>query len=793
MSLLALGERSATAMQNLNAMTIDSEFIVPANFYNAGDLYLVTGGSITGNLLGGRSLQIGINPVQSLQPVDFRSAANISGVGTIETHPGSSLTSVHEISGVTTGFIVRGGAKADLHKSLLGAGLFLNEGQVQLHDQSQIHMLSVSNRGHMSTSGRVVNNSKYANEGTLDVRGDLQGYGSIFNASTGKLNFLVHAINSNAICNHGTIDFVGDVTNSAAIENAKLMNVGGKIAGNGTITNASKGVINLNQGGFIQNRIENYGRLNLNGGNFAGLNNSGETYVGTRSQLSGDIVNTGTIILKNSIDMPGQKIINQGVVQVNGVHTIVADKLISHNGCLKFHIYDENKNDQLNVSQTLDLTNGGVISVDTQFFGQSGSSYTWQLLSAPDLLIDDTTKVVAPQSFINKWDITTGTDYLTISSSTAQFADLAKGQDNIIIARALDKLSTETLDVTPLLSSIAASESQEIYDASLLKLMPTQYTSYHNATLQKVALNKVEFRMSNLRDSIPHIPAAGVAFGDITPDIALWASSFGSLADQQPYSKSYGYYAKSLGGLIGIDKFTEAGSIFGFALGVSNSNLYENNEHATTRLLGYHGIFYGSTDLSTESYFMEWLLTGVINKNKTTRNVVINNTNFGVNSSYRTSLGGMRINFGQSTENDTWQFSLIETVSYALLYQPSYNEHNSSAALHVTPRQWSNILTVGGGLRFALMEDKSWLRGDREIRFMGTYDAISTIQETTASFINSTSGFTLYSAPGRWSFQTGATYTFSYFDCLQVQFSYDFELRTKYTDNTLEIKLRILI
>lgn len=307
--------------------------------------------------------------------------------------------------------------------------------------------------------------------------------------------------------------------------------------------------------------------------------------------------------------------------------------------------------------------------------------------------------------------------------------------------------------------------------------------------LQNDSLNRVEKRIANLRTNAMLAPT-GLSFGDETIDTALWSGIFGTVAHQKPTTRSLGYNATSSGGLLGLDHRTWCGDIYGLALGISNSNLHESMHHGfVNRILGWHIIVYGSNTLASESFFIEWLATGVINRNKGT---TYNNSNLGVESNYSTTQGGVRINFGQATDNDNWAFSLIEMISYTVVYQPSYHQTNSTWALHVTPQELNNIFTLGGGVRLAVYSENEWLSGVRELHFMGTYDVAMSEQVTVANFLNGVSDFSISSAAGPWAFLVGATYTCTFFERLQLQLSYDFQLREKYTDNSGEIKIRYL-
>ena len=192
------------------------------------------------------------------------------------------------------------------------------------------------------------------------------------------------------------------------------------------------------------------------------------------------------------------------------------------------------------------------------------------------------------------------------------------------------------------------------------------------------------------------------------------------------------------------------------------------------------------------SNFMEWMFTGVVNKNKGHRSINVNGNDFTVNSSYHNYQAGARINLGQYSETDTWTFSLIETLRYNLAYNPAYNEYDSVAALNVSSEKFSNLLTVGGGIRLSFPGEDPWLTGSREIRVMGTYDVISPNNTTYANFIVGSENFAIANPISPWGVEIGADFAITLCKRLQVQLSYDFTLRNQYTNNSGSIKLKYL-
>lgn len=755
-------------------LSINTAYTVPDNFANVGDIFVYGAGSISGNLPSGNSLNIGVDAYYNLNPDNVVTGGTIAGIPSIYIFHGSTLTVNDAISGVETVFAVNSGAMANINASISGtAGVLINNGTTILN-------------------GVSINLPSFVNNSALTVVNTDTSTGTLTNQSTGILTVNANATNGMPIANYGTCNFPVTFTNNATFTNYTTLNIADTIAGTGALVNMQGGVLNIGSTANISNAITNNANATANlSGVIASLINAGNSNIVGNTIVNGNITNTGTINLNNT--MSGQTFTNNGIVNVRGTQQINVNTLLSP-GVLNFTINNAGNYDSITGPNIIDLTNGGVVNVTSNFLGEPNVLYTWSIMSAPTINIDDSTVVNINPTLIKMWQTDNSDTDLCIQYARLPFAIVAQGDMHAKIAVTMDNLPVVngTHLHAPLLHAVANIAEQSEYENALRQLIPNMSGNARPVTIQNATFTKIETRLTTVRNTIPHVPA-GASFGDEYNNTAFWGGAFGTLAHQLPYSKSVGFNAKGMGSIIGIDKFNDTGDIYGLAFAVSNSNIYEHAPLTSiTRTLGFHLIAYGSKDLNSEAYFLEWLITGITNKNKGNRYVMITGNDFSVNSSYRTAQGGIRLNFGQTTFNDTWQFSLIETISYSIFYQPPYNENNSPAALHVEPRKYSNYLTVGGGIRLAMVEDISWLRGAKELRFIGTYDAIASTQATTASFLNSVSDFTITNNAGRWGFQAGVNYTFTFFECMQLQLSYDFELRTKYTDNSAEIKLRVL-
>lgn len=110
---------------------------------------------------------------------------------------------------------------------------------------------------------------------------------------------------------------------------------------------------------------------------------------------------------------------------------------------------------------------------------------------------------------------------------------------------------------------------------------------------------------------------------------------------------------------------------------------------------------------------------------------------------------GARFNLGQYIDFDTWKFSQIETMRYAVLQRPGYSETGSVAALQLQNQGIANILTFGVGARISALSSDKWLSNTRELRIIATYDVIHSGNVSTANFIVGSNDFAVSTSPAR--------------------------------------------
>lgn len=251
------------------------------------------------------------------------------------------------------------------------------------------------------------------------------------------------------------------------------------------------------------------------------------------------------------------------------------------------------------------------------------------------------------------------------------------------LASALDGIAViETNQARALTHDLSSVYTVAEWDQAFQSLVPVAHASTKYTSTQNAMLNKAELRIASAGNQTP--ARQSISYGDVDTDLPMWIAGFGSVANQKNTSSIVGYRATAAGLLIGLDQYDHGSSIWGAALGWSNSNIDESIYNgANTRIIGYHALLYGSNSINHVCFY-EWLVTGILNRNIGNRFVTLAGNNHNVNFDYHNFQAGFRFNFGQYINFDTWRYSQIETVRYTMLQQPGYDETGSPAALHVS-------------------------------------------------------------------------------------------------------------
>jgi uncharacterized protein with beta-barrel porin domain len=752
----------AGAIHNAADLDISSAYTVPTPFINTGGIFVTGAGSISGNIYDATILSIGQNSQGVSGPTNFTTGGTIGGVPTIHVYNGSSFQSNNVISGIAVDLTVNSGANAVFNSLVLGSGVLNNNGSVVFGVNSNIRLAAgINNSGAIDIYGSFTLPSSFVNSGTVNLVGNAATIvGDIL--FTGTLGIVSKDyIFNNVISGPELINIAADA--SFRIPAASTFTLNTRISGAGILVN--NGTLNITRNGKLDNII---------------VSGNGTIVVNP------DVV----IAIAHDLNTAGQSWVNRGTSNIYGNRTVTAAAYAAP-GIQNFTITSPSVYDSLTSNAAVDLS-GGTINITSKLKNCHDQNYKWDIISGAAITTDGNTTVNIPESsYFHEWKSSVSATALSVEYNHTAFTPETP-EKHAKMAAALDHIMSHgsEADKQALTHTLAGCSCHSEYLEALDKLQPNLNMQPNHVAVQNATLNKAEMRAAGLRDATPHIP--GIAYGDINHNTALWLAGFGSVANQKQTSSISGYRATAAGGLLGFDRKCRNGSIYGFALGYSNSNVDGAlDTDFNTRIIGYHILGYGTNDINTNNFY-EWLATGIVNTNDGSRQININNTNWNVTSSYNTQQAGFRFNLGQYIDFDGWRFSQVETARYTLLHQPGYNEVGSPAALHVETQDYSSILTFGIGYRLAWTGYNAWEIGSRELRALVTYDVITSDNVTTASFIAGGSDFTISNDASRLALQLGADYAFTFYDKLQLQLSYDFELRNQYTDNSVEVRFRYL-
>lgn len=801
----------ASSTINAGTMNINSggSFTAPGTFTYIGTINVNTATSpISGTLTGddntsiltfGNSTNITYTLASTLNQIANINIGNIS-------QPGTIITVNSAINNVKTAFNVASGSRMNVNNSIGGTAAFTNNGTTFLNAG-----------GSINTTGTFTNTSNF-NIGTaftvpgtfVNTSGALYviGSGSIAGNLTGGTSLNIGqdstgAANACTFTTNGTINNIpvirvyngsitanNNITNlntsftvdtgTVATINAQLSGTG-ELVNNGTTTLGAAGTLTLS-GAFT-----NAGTFNNNANLTLTQNVSG----------TGTFNNNNILQANTTINMANQTLDGSGTGTVTlGQNAVVSvasyANSLFHNTTLA----------SSGVGGTLNAT--GIIDLSTTTLNVSSSSTsagTWTIFTAGVGQLTAPAVVNLPGGsggLFNNWTSTidpTNTFY-TVTYTAGSIEALAVGPINQEIAAVLDRMNSNITNAgqQSLLNAVFACSTVDQLNKLLHEFMPNNNSGAINVSLQDYAVNKTFTRLSSAREQFaPEL--AGFNSGEITPNTILWQSTFGSHAKQQPDTglENEGYNANSIGVLLGIDTRCMNEDIYGFAFGFSYAKVRElSNSDFYTNINGYHGLLYGTQNIFGD-FFVDWLLNGAYFNNRGSRYINVGTGNLSVNSNYKSALGGVRLNGGKFIDLNDWlRFSQVNIFEYTYLYRPTYQESGSPAALQVSYPDDRNLVTIGTGFRLSLPGNDPWLTGSRELRVFVTYDLVTPADSATANFVVGSDSFTITSHTVRTALQIGGDFTFNICKNLQLELSYDMQIRTGYHDNSGSIKFKYL-
>lgn len=274
-------------------------------------------------------------------------------------------------------------------------------------------------------------------------------------------------------------------------------------------------------------------------------------------------------------------------------------------------------------------------------------------------------------------------------------------------------------------------------------------------------------------------------------DGSPWIYSVNDWVKQKQVGNSdyLGYTAKTTGVLIGIDKFCR-GDELGFGLGATQTrNIEYTNRDFNNRIFRSHALVYGKHNWKCHNY-LKWLLSASYNETAADIPIFINRDEVMVATKYHGYTVATNLERGKGYHFlDHYVITPRTYLQYVHLDQPTYKLINNNSAWRLDDLT-KNYLTIGIGANLNWPTDAWRCVGMRELRIAFTYDAVSNTDVTNANYVATQYGLLPACAAKRYAFTAGASFTYVLFKCLDLSLSYDFTIRSKFTDNIIVAKLK---
>ncbi len=730
----------------------------------------------------------------------------LSGTGTINNQSGGTITfltapsnynTINNLSGATlsigtnstnTGIINNTGTMNVTSCTLSGAGTLNNLSGGALTFTSAInsnHTITNSSGGTFTiTGGGGANNAVTTinNAGTMSITGTLSGTGTITNNAGGTLT-LNGATTTNAITNaaNATLNITGSASTSAAITNSGTMTIATNIINSGSITNNTTGNLTCSSGANIFGIISNTGTVLVDGST---------TF--TSGYTNG--VN-GALTLAADVSMPIDSIV---LSQSAGSSvTIRGNRTINGSSAFNIPIYRNSQNHNSTITSadlydSLTVTGRALVSgnlnLSIYINDTGGEVLQFPIMTCTSFSGAAPTYTGVTSDFYRRIEVTRTTSQIIVSIN----AEAVTVPVNVEIADVLQNMFNlpSPNSGQQALENAFLSINRQLNN-SLHQMIPISNAFVYDAKMQGIVFNKVETRLAGLRNgwnrkgTLHH----GINAGDILPGSSVWTSVSGSLTEQGPDDEDDGYNAKTGVALLGRD-FMFGNNVFGLAGGYSFTHLKElSNQHFIDNISRWHLMGYGTYNFKCNNYW-DWLLTSNFNSNHTHRDINVSGSNMTTYSSYHAYQLAAKVVRGKGFDfYESYRFTPFTSLQYAFIHQDAYSETGSVAALNVQSVN-KNILTVGLGAKFGMPLDAWRCIGMRELRAAVVYDVINDNNNTTANFVVGSDSFTVTSTPVRLGLLLGAGIAFEVADHLVFELNYDFEARSRFTDNTLLIKAK---
>lgn len=799
---------------NSGTLNLGAAFSITRFINSTGGVINMTGGTIssTSTLINnstGNGSVAGINitsasvvngTINNYGSMNFQSqltgtgTINNGNAGTIEFDTGTNnAVAINNLSGGTinasvnftnTATIENYGEINFSNNIISGAGTLNNQsgGTLNLNSAYNVaHTITNNSGGILNILGVSTTDVAISNLGTMNYTGELTGGGSISNGSGGTIN-MIAGTNGVPITNAlgATLAVSGSSTSESTITNTGTMTITDVLAGSDptyTVTNTGTGTLTISNA-TVDNNISNAAGATLT---LTDLN-----------QFSGTFTNgASTLNWEGTTTMTGTSFINSnnasGIVNITGITQLNSDAATSY----------------VNVG----THNASIIS--TEDYGQLVSNQGVDLTGCTLVITPYITNTNGQVESFNMVEGTTITGPASISIPSTDFyrvINVEQTTTNIIVQINAEQVTVPiNVEIADVLQTMFAnttnSGQQSLEDAflsinrnlnsSLHQMIPISNAFVYDNKMQGVVFNKVDARLAGLRDGWDNSVHRGIMAGDLMPGSSFWISGSGSLTEQGPDDEDDGYNAKTGVVLLGRD-FQFCNNIVGIAAGYSYTHLKElSNQNFINNTSRWHGLVYGSYEFRGLNYW-DWLFTTSFNNNHSHREINVAGNNLTTRADYHAYQLAARVVRGKGFNFlDSYRFTPYTLLQYSFVHQDAYSEQGSVAALSINEVNKS-VATIGAGCRFNFPLDAWGCIGMRELRATVVYDIVNNNNDTTANFIVGSDSFTVTSTPVRLGLQLGAGIAFQMSRHLVFELDYDFEVRSRFTDNTGLVKIKFV-
>jgi outer membrane autotransporter protein len=449
-----------------------------------------------------------------------------------------------------------------------------------------------------------------------DVTGGITNSGTISGSASATATSDTATAKGYGIYLAAGADLTGGLTNT------------GTISGSGTAADSSTGIGIFVTASQITGGITNTGTISGSGGTAISLNGltgatplnlNGGSIVGdviddtpgngfSVVSVGGDFATSGDFDVSDLIVTAGNELtVSSGdAFQINDMSTSA--------GTLGFGVGEAGGAGLLTVTAgDVDLTGATISAAITGNTLSDGDEFliadgTAMITGGPGATLTD----VIDNSFLWSFQIADGTaataatdntDLFLFATQDSTISDGAMTEATSNIGGILDGLSgSGNTEIQQIVLSMNTAPTQGALNENLEAVMPT-IDGGATETSIAVATTTVELandRLASLRTG----DETGMAAGDLTEGLHIWAQGFGQTADQGRRDNVDGYEADTYGVSIGVDtENIHEDAVIGLALSYANTEVDSKNANTTeTEIDTYQAAVYGNFDLDNRTY-----------------------------------------------------------------------------------------------------------------------------------------------------------------------------------------------